>query len=75
MVEKRNIEENKKREGVSVKRVVGRGCVNMWWGKLRREKKMGLMTCDFCTCFEGKIIILKKKKKKKGVRGQILPQN
>ena len=39
MVEKRNIEENKKREGVSVKRVVGRGCVNMWWGKLRREKR------------------------------------
>jgi hypothetical protein len=22
-----------------VKRVVERGCVNMWWGKLRREKR------------------------------------
>ena len=56
--EKRNTEGNKKKEGVGVECVVGRGCVNMWWGKLRREKRkmMGLMTCDLGTCVEGKII-------------------
>ena len=27
------------KRGVGVESVVGRGCVNMWWGKLRREKR------------------------------------